>query len=395
MAETLKLKYGDLPAFDKIENDFLDSKIATEDEMYSKMINLAKDNYGGLDKLKYDTYQRLHGEQQARATEQRMNYTPEQRAKEDWTKTLEKNEGAYSEPIIKYDGDIAMSIEDVKSSFSSFKDLALKNKTFKADFDFGLLSVNSVNKLKDMTGLNFAGYKRVVDTDHIRHTKNSHPDDLKIYDDLLDIFENFDYARKTNVRDKATGKTNTGIELYRKHQDGLIEFVELRDFNNKELRLKTAYFVDEKMADQKLPKDLRLWTDADYRDKQQSPQSSRPKANSDGFKNNSISKNVLNSEINQDKPHTKTSLFEKTKDLIVNYDEHSDKFIDNLTNFFNATDKNGNVKQKTNWLVNAFRHAFVPNAFKNKEFVKLLQENKREENRIRIVAPYLRNPHLI
>lgn len=114
LAETLKLKYGELPAFDKIENDFLDSKIATEDEMYSKMINLAKDNYGGLDKLKYDTYQRLWGEQQARATQHRANYTPEQRASESWTDTLAKQEGAYNEPIIKYDDGVAMHISSNK-----------------------------------------------------------------------------------------------------------------------------------------------------------------------------------------------------------------------------------------------------------------------------------------
>jgi hypothetical protein len=42
LAETLKLQYGDLPAFNKIENDYLDSIIETEDEMYSKIINIAK-----------------------------------------------------------------------------------------------------------------------------------------------------------------------------------------------------------------------------------------------------------------------------------------------------------------------------------------------------------------
>ena len=66
--------------------------------------------------------------------------------------------------------------------------------------------------------------------------------------------------------------------------DGLknLVFVELMDFNKKELRLKTAYFVDESLADQKLPKELRLWTDADYRNRQ-SPHSSRLKVNPDGF----------------------------------------------------------------------------------------------------------------
>ena len=58
----------------------------------------------------YQAYQNLFGEQQARATQQRMNMTPEQRASEDWTQTLAKNEGKYNEPIIKYDNGVSMSI---------------------------------------------------------------------------------------------------------------------------------------------------------------------------------------------------------------------------------------------------------------------------------------------
>ena len=49
-----------------------------------------------------NAYKSLWGEQQARSTQQRMKYTHEQRQKEDWTKTLEKNEGKYNEPLIKY-----------------------------------------------------------------------------------------------------------------------------------------------------------------------------------------------------------------------------------------------------------------------------------------------------
>lgn len=67
---------------------------------------------------KYRAYERLWGEQQARSTQQRMNYTPEQRASEDWTKTLANNEGKYNDPIIKYDNGVAMSIN---------KDTAEKN----------------------------------------------------------------------------------------------------------------------------------------------------------------------------------------------------------------------------------------------------------------------------
>lgn len=43
------------------------------------------------------------GDEQARATQHRRNMTPEQRASEDWTKTLKRTEGKYDEPIIKFD----------------------------------------------------------------------------------------------------------------------------------------------------------------------------------------------------------------------------------------------------------------------------------------------------
>lgn len=49
------------------------------------------------------SYSRLWGEQQARAAQQRINMSLEERLGEDWTKTLERVEGGYNEPIIKYD----------------------------------------------------------------------------------------------------------------------------------------------------------------------------------------------------------------------------------------------------------------------------------------------------
>lgn len=181
-----------------------------------------------------------------------------------------------------------MLAEEVAHGFKEFKDVALSDGKFDKEFNFGLISESAVEKLKRMTGLNLQGYQRIVDANHIRHTKNTHPDDLYIYDDLLDIFENFDYARRTpeGLKDSRTGKPIVGVELYRKHENGLIEYVELRDFNNKTLKLKTTLTVDKELADQKLPRDLRLWTDADYRSNQ--PQSLRLKTDSDGFNENSI-----------------------------------------------------------------------------------------------------------
>jgi hypothetical protein len=101
----------------------------------------------------HQAYQNLHGEQQARATQQRMNYTPEQRASEDWTQTLAKNEGKYNEPIIKYDGNVSM-MSPVKSKEQ--KEMrGIYNVTFngknstivrKADTDAMLMYNNGNNK---------------------------------------------------------------------------------------------------------------------------------------------------------------------------------------------------------------------------------------------------------
>jgi len=67
----------------------------------------------------HQAYQNLHGEQQARATQARMNYTPEQRASEDWTKTLEKTEGKYDNPIIKYnEGDELFTFNNGKEDIT-------------------------------------------------------------------------------------------------------------------------------------------------------------------------------------------------------------------------------------------------------------------------------------
>jgi hypothetical protein len=51
-------------------------------------------------------YLSLWGEQQARSVQYRMNMSEEERLKESWTKTLEKVEGRYDEPIIRYDSEI-------------------------------------------------------------------------------------------------------------------------------------------------------------------------------------------------------------------------------------------------------------------------------------------------
>ncbi|TLS99916.1 hypothetical protein [Aliarcobacter cibarius] len=94
--------------FKKIYNEMPETQTIRE---WTENIANSKDPFGA--------YQRLWGEQQARATSYRANYTPEQRISEDWTNTLEKNEGKYNEPIIKY--------ENRKTSMSIDKDFKDKD----------------------------------------------------------------------------------------------------------------------------------------------------------------------------------------------------------------------------------------------------------------------------
>lgn len=53
---------------------------------------------------KFEQYQSLWGEQQARAVQYRMKMNDSERQSESWTETLEKVEGEYREPIVRYLG---------------------------------------------------------------------------------------------------------------------------------------------------------------------------------------------------------------------------------------------------------------------------------------------------
>jgi len=83
-------------------------------------VRIAKNNplewmnkeYNNLSSSAFNTYQRLWGEQQARAVQNRVDMDLKERLGEDWTKTLERVEGKYDEPIIRYDSvSIQQSIE--------------------------------------------------------------------------------------------------------------------------------------------------------------------------------------------------------------------------------------------------------------------------------------------
>jgi hypothetical protein len=73
----------------------------------------------------------------------------------------------------------------------------------------------------------------------------------------------------------------------------VIKIVEFRSFSDKTLEFRTLFKEDK--ADQKLPTNLRMWTDAEYR-KDNSPQHERLKTDSDGISKESISKDTQKSQ---------------------------------------------------------------------------------------------------
>lgn len=79
---------------------------------YQDLIEIENTNYEVDILTKYEQYRSLWGEQQARSTQYRLGMTEKERRDESWTETLQRVEGEYSEPIIKFDGlDIANAIE--------------------------------------------------------------------------------------------------------------------------------------------------------------------------------------------------------------------------------------------------------------------------------------------
>lgn len=68
------------------------------------------------------------------------------------------------------------------------------------------------------------------------------------------------------------------------------------------------------------------------------------------------------------------------------YDDFANKSIDTLDKFFHGLDKKGNIKNKTNPIIDIARNNLVTNAFKAKEFVELLQTTKREKARVKVYA---------
>ncbi|OGS70745.1 MAG: hypothetical protein A3F91_09540 [Flavobacteria bacterium RIFCSPLOWO2_12_FULL_35_11] len=124
---------------------------------YRDLAEIEKTDYE-YDVLSKDRqYLSLWGEQQARATQYRMNMTLEQRAGEDWAKTLERVEGEYKEPIIKFEnGGIAEAVElemrylneSGKVNYEAFKAEGLERvpRYFTSYSKFQTLFKNKINR---------------------------------------------------------------------------------------------------------------------------------------------------------------------------------------------------------------------------------------------------------
>ena len=225
-------------------------------------------------------YRAVFGDEEARA------YLAKALEKREAKKTKETS--AKSSDILYQDGE-SLSVEVVKNEFLKFASKALNDGRLEASFNLGVIKKTSADKIYKFTNglINLAGYTREIKASEIRHIKNRHSQDLKYIGEIVNVLDNFEFAKATSYKEK-TGKTTSGVMLYMRHPDGVLVGVELRDFGNKKVELKTFYMGDEaKIArDQELPLFLRLWTNEDYRSKNPLPY--RPDTHSDGFMDKSI-----------------------------------------------------------------------------------------------------------
>jgi len=105
-----------------------DRMSADRDDLYKVLQNNGKFDRADTP---FNNYKKLWGEQQARATQARVDMTPEQRASEDWTQTLERIEGKYEDPIVRFDdGGVSEMSTEFKNQFVNDKNV-LDKKIFK------------------------------------------------------------------------------------------------------------------------------------------------------------------------------------------------------------------------------------------------------------------------
>ncbi|WP_152633139.1 ADP-ribosyltransferase-containing protein [Aliarcobacter butzleri] len=131
-----------------------------------------------------DYYLRLWGEQQARASQYRLNLSDKEREKENWIGTLQKVEGKYSEPIIKYSESNSFNInipQHQEIVINHFKNIEKKNLISFLE-DKIIDDIKSIQKEKDF-------YKTF--NIEIEDFKNLYPDTKKEIISSLSSYENY------------------------------------------------------------------------------------------------------------------------------------------------------------------------------------------------------------
>lgn len=180
-----------------------------------------------LQNTPYQNYHRLWGEQQARATQHRADYAPEQRAGEAWSDTLAKQEGSYPEPIIKYDDGVAMSMASrdayadkiaTLSKRLEGRELTPEQKKI-AEVYLGKRSVaelktDDINTLKESLyltkGSESKGAKHIIFKHFDEKKESLTPDELV---DIVDIIRKSDVEHITATRRQYTYFDEQGTRL--------------------------------------------------------------------------------------------------------------------------------------------------------------------------------------
>lgn len=140
----------------------------------------------------------------------------------------------------------------VLQNFNKFVESSLTDSRFNGNFNLGAIKQENIKRLKkikndkgQITEFNLNGYTLKIDSNHIRHIKNSHPNDLDLLNNLYDIYHNFDTAQWNLTRDESTKKPIIAISFLKEYKDGIAKAVEVRIAENKTLNLKTLYRIEK------------------------------------------------------------------------------------------------------------------------------------------------------
>jgi len=238
------------------KNNTISDELLTElNSDYIKAMKLYEENvkkYNG--KTAYELYQSLHGEQLARATQARANMTPEQRQGEDWTKTLERTEGEYKEPIVKFEENTISEMSAPQKALKSEIDDIVQNPKVYKKIAVEVIDDSVAQRIFNETKVNLKGFSRFMDSNHIKHTFKEHSDPVReakrgqlpiTSEDLArvpEIVSSFDKVTKSVIKD-SNGKKRTRLVFEKAFDDGTVKYVEAVNFNpkTKEVSLKTMY----------------------------------------------------------------------------------------------------------------------------------------------------------